>query len=201
MAIEYEVKFSITREQLSLLCREYGHHALTLQMETVYYDTPEGDLSSMHYTLRRREENGRSICTLKVPAPENGRLELETECSDIHKAIDTLCQLGAPENFPVLVSKGLIPVCGARFTRLAVDIFLPNTRVELALDSGVLLGGNESVALCEAEVEFKEGSLEEANRFAQELAQRYNLSLEPRSKFQRALALYRNQKGDCHGVF
>ena len=200
MAIEYEVKFAATPEQLSLLHREYGQYAQTLQMETVYYDTPEGGLSSLHYTLRRREENGRSICTLKVPAPEGGRLELETECSDIMKAIDTLCQLGAPENFSALVSKGLIPVCGARFTRQAIDISLPNARVELALDSGVLLGGSASVSLCEAEVEFKEGSLEEANCFAQELAQRYDLSLEPRSKFQRALALYRNQKGDCYGI-
>lgn len=192
VAIEYELKFRATAEVLQKLQNVYAQNAVTYQMETTYYDTPSGALSARHYTLRRRMENDLSVCTLKCPAPD-GRLELETRCGSIEEALPKLYQMGAPAELPELVQEGLIPVCGAKFARLAATLTLEECTVELALDQGVLTGGEQTVPLCEAEVELKSGNKDAATLFALELAQQYGLCMENRSKFRRALALYKGE--------
>ena len=61
--------------------------------------------------------------------------------------------------------------------------------VELALDRGILCGGKKEIPLCEVEVELKDGSKEAAAFFALELAKKYGLDPENKSKFRRALDL------------
>ena len=80
-------------------------------------------------------------------------------------------------------------VCGACFTRRAGNFTLRDCVLELALDSGVLLGGGKECPLCELEVEHKEGDRAAVDAFAQELADIYGLQPEVKSKFARALAL------------
>ena len=63
----------------------------------------------------------------------------------------------------------------------------------MALDQGELLGGSRREPLCEVEVELKTGSMEACDRFARELAVQFGLQPEPRSKFSRALALYKGE--------
>ena len=65
--------------------------------------------------------------------------------------------------------------------------------LELALDRGVLTGGGREIPLCEVEVELKSGSREAVLAFAKELAQRFDLAPETRSKFRRALALAKGE--------
>ena len=192
VAIEYELKFRASAAVLEQLQQLYAQNAMRYEMETTYYDTPSGALSARYYTLRRRMENDLSVCTLKCPAPD-GRLELETQCGNIEEALPQLYQMGAPEELPQLVQEGLIPVCGAKFTRLAATLTPAECTVELALDQGVLTGGSQTVPLCEVEVELKSGSKDAATLFALELAQKYGLCLENRSKFRRALALYKGE--------
>jgi inorganic triphosphatase YgiF len=60
---------------------------------------------------------------------------------------------------------------------------------ELALDSGVLLGGGREIPLCEAELELKSGSKDAMIHYAQILACRFKLVPERKSKFRRAAAL------------
>lgn len=193
MGIEYEVKFRATPATLQALIAEFGKDAQVYQMETTYYDTPSGALSALRYTLRRRMENEKSICTLKTPADNLGRKELEIECDNIENAINTLCQMGAPADFHTAVQEGLIPVCGAKFTRLAVPVSFGTARLELAMDQGQLSGGDRTVPLCEVEVELKDGNRDAVMLFAMELAARYPLQQETASKFRRALALYKGE--------
>ena len=61
--------------------------------------------------------------------------------------------------------------------------------VELALDQGVLTGGNRELPLLEVEVECKSGSERAAAAFAQALANKYGLQPEAASKYRRALDL------------
>jgi inorganic triphosphatase YgiF len=61
--------------------------------------------------------------------------------------------------------------------------------VEIALDLGVLRGGEKEIPLCEVEVELKSGSQDAAVAFAEALAEKYALVPEPKSKFARAAAL------------
>ena len=188
MGREFELKYRATEDQLLAIRDLYGAFQ-TIRMETTYYDTPGGTFSDLRWTLRRRMENGRSVCTLKVPLPDGSRGEWETECPDILAAIPELCKLGAPEVLPRMIGEGLIPSCGARFTRLARLLCDDSAVVELALDRGVLLGGGKELPFAEVEVEYKSGSQEAAVAFARALAHKFGLTPEARSKIARAQAL------------
>lgn len=194
MAIEYERKYQATRAQLEKIREDFTEPEQLFKMETTYYDTASGALSARHFTLRRRMENGRAVCTVKTPAQGNGRGEWEVEADRIEAAVPVLCKLGAPEELKTLVQEGLSPVCGARFQRIAKTLKMEDCTVELALDTGVLLGGGREVPLCEAEVELKEGTPEDADIFAGILAMKYGLVPESRSKFRRALALSKGEE-------
>ena len=161
-------------------------------METTYFDTPSGGLSARRFTLRTRLENGVSVCTLKTPAG-NARNEWEILCDDIRKAIPVFLEMGCPETLAQITEEGLIPICGARFTRIAKTVTLEGGTVELALDRGCLTGGGREVPLCEVEVELKSGSEAVCDRFAAALAAEFSLILEEKSKFRRALALYKGE--------
>lgn len=193
MGIEFELKFSATPENQLAIAQETGDAWHTIQMETTYYDTPDGALSKRHYTLRRRLENGLSVCTVKTPAGDLGRGEWETQCDAIEDAIEPLCLLGAPKNLLLLTMNGIVPICGARFTRQCCTLVLEDCTVELALDTGVLLGGSREMPLCEVEVELKEGDRDAATYFAKELSERFGLKPQHKSKFRRALDLYKGE--------
>ena len=195
MGIEYELKFRATGKVLAVIATEYSQYpSKQFHMETTYYDTPSGALSQLHYTLRRRMENDKSVCTLKTPATGLGRNEIELECGNIEDSIPALCAAGAPENFGTLVQEGILPVCSAKFHRTAITLTLENCTLELALDSGTLTGGNKTIPLCEVEVELKKGEPASADLFAKMLAIQYGLLPETHSKFRRALSLYKGEK-------
>ena len=144
----------------------------------------------MHrWTLRRRMENGVSVCTFKRPHKDGGRGEWEVECPNIMEGILALCKAGADEELLRVTAGGLMEVCGARFTRLAKTLEIPGGTVELALDQGVLLGKGKELPLAEIEVELKEGTDEAAVAFAKALAEEFSLVPEEKSKFVRAMAL------------
>lgn len=189
MGVEYELKFRATPEQQAAIREQIEGQEKEYDMATTYFDANDGGLSARHYTLRRRMENERSVCTLKAPIDEFGRGEWETECDCINAAIEKLCKLGAPTNLKKLTENGIKEVCGARFHRIAKTVILPEGTVELALDRGVLMGGGKELALCEVEVELKEGTPEMTHAYALLLAARYGLIPEKFSKFRRAMAL------------
>ena len=139
MGREFELKYAATEETQEKLAAAYGSFE-TFSMQTTYYDTPDGALSARHITLRRRLENGVSVCTLKTPTGGLGRGEWELECDCIENAIPELCKLSGWELAPLLAG-GVIAVCGARFTRRAFTVAPPQCTVEIALDRGVLYGG------------------------------------------------------------
>lgn len=193
MSIEFELKYNATPQILGAIDRTFREPAQTITMQTDYYDTPDGDLAARKITLRRRLENGVSVCTLKTPAIGGARGEYEGLWDSIAVAFPELCKLAnMPELLP-LQHKGLQCVCGARFTRSARQLVLPLCTVELALDQGFLTGGGRQVPLCEAEVELKSGSREAACAFAAQLAAVHGLQPEARSKFSRARALAKGE--------
>ena len=190
MGVEYELKYRANADCLESVFTTFPARWQTIAMETTYYDTPDHSLSEKKYMLRRRLENGTSVCTLKTPGKGAQRGEWEVECDSVTAAISELCKLGAPVDLPDLCAEGLIPICGARFTRRAGTFTLRDCVLELALDQGILFSGKKEVPLCEIEVELKSGSQEAVDAFARQLAEIYDLKPERKSKFARALALY-----------
>ena len=192
MGREFELKYAATAEAFAELLQRWDDFAV-ISMETTYYDTQSGALAARHITLRRRMENNISVCTVKTPISDLGRGEWELEWNDIQTAIPKLCKLMDSEELLSLTEGGVIPVCGARFTRRAKWLQLPDCEVEIALDEGVLLGGGREMPIREVEVELKEGSEAAAVAFAEELAEQFGLTVEKKSKFRRAQGLAKGE--------
>lgn len=188
MGREFELKYGADAAQLEAIREAYGDFT-EIRMETTYYDTFDGKLFNRRWTLRQRMENGRSVCTLKTPHEDGGRGEWEVEAPGLITGIPLLCRQGAPIDLMALTVNGIVPTCGARFTRLAKTVELPGCTVEIALDQGVLTGRGKEQPLCEVEVELKSGSQEAVVAFATNLAAQYALKTEPLSKFRRAMIL------------
>lgn len=189
MGAEYELKFRADGETQASVYTTFPARWETLTMETTYYDTPSGSLSAKRYMLRCRLENGVSVCTLKTAGEGNVRGEWEVKADSVAEAVSELCKLGCPADLADLAAEGLVPICGARFTRKAGILTFLDCAVELALDQGVLFAGSKEIPLCEIEVEQKSGSREAMDSFARQLADIYGLQPETKSKFDRALAL------------
>lgn len=188
MGREFELKFSATRAQQTAVLEKYGDFR-EISMETTYYDSLDRSLSRRHITLRRRMENGVSVCTVKLPLADGSRGEWELAWNDPATMVGELCKLGAPEELKLLTADGIFPICGARFLRRARELAIPGGVVELAVDRGVLLGGRRELPLQEIEVELKSGDDGAAEAFAQALAAEFGLQPESRSKFKRAQML------------
>lgn len=188
MGREFELKYAATEAVLAALAAQYGP-CREIRMESTYFDTPDGALSARHMTLRLRRENETQVCTLKTPLPDGSRGEWECPAADIQSGITALLALGAPQVLEALTAQGIVPVCGARFTRLAADLPTADGVAELALDRGMLLGGGKERTLCEVELELKSGSEEALLALAKSVAATYSLKAERGSKFRRALAL------------
>lgn len=188
MGTEFELKYVAEESAFEGLKGETNDWT-PYEMATTYYDTPTAELGKLRWTLRRRFENGVSVCTLKTPAGGHGRNEFELEWDDIHTAIPRLIEAGAPAVLQDYAAGGIEEVCAARFNRLAGKVVLPDAVVELALDKGVLIGGGREQPFVEVEIELKSGAEEAAVAYAQELALRYNMRPESKSKYKRALIL------------
>lgn len=189
MGSEFELKYRATQAKLEAIRKAVGGEFVAISMETTYYDTADALLSARKWTLRRRMENGEAVYTVKTPGADGSRGEWECRCEGLDTAVEMLCKLGAPEELMLLAQGGVIPVCGARFTRLARKLELPGGEAELALDSGVLLGGGQEQPFAEVEVEEKSGSREAVCGYARQLAQMFELEPEEQSKFRRAWLL------------
>lgn len=191
MGVEFELKYRCDADQLAALAGSFPGPWQTYAMQTTYYDTPQRLLGSKAMTARCRLENGEAVCTVKTPEVDGARGEWDCRCDDIQAALPELCKLGAPD---FLLKLGQLEVvCGARFTRRAAMVVTEDFTAELALDSGVLLGGGREVPLCEAELELKSGSKDAMIIYAQVLAHQFKLVPERKSKFRRAAELAQAQ--------
>lgn len=184
MATEFELKYCCTPEDQARIQAAFPGEWTETPMATTYFDTPDGQLSLRRWTLRHRREGDRDICTLKTPGRDNVRGEWETECADLPAALPTL-----EADSGCALPRQLVPVCGARFTRLTQLLELEGCTAELALDCGVLTAGAREMALCECELELKAGAAEALTAFAADFQEKFVLTPEPKSKFARAKAL------------
>ena len=188
MGKEFELKYQADAGKLAAIREKYGEFT-PISMETTYYDTPDLKLAFHRWTLRRRLENGVSVCTFKTPEENGVRGEWEVESENIMSAVMALCQKGAPWELMRATAGGVQAMCGARFTRLAAPVELPGCTIELALDAGHFLGRGREEPFFEVEVELKDGSREAAEAFARTLAEEFGLIPEKKSKFVRAMAM------------
>ena len=175
-----------SRMVMEKLCAPYAY----IRMRTTYYDTEDGFLAQRRWMLRLRTEDGRSVVTMKTPGEGHTRGEWEVESEYLDEALPALAKLGAPEAIGRLDAEALLPVCGAKFTRITAPLRLSEkTSCTLCGDLGELTGGGKKELLCELELELQAGEEADGQEFAKTLAERFHLHEQPRSKLQRARAL------------
>ncbi len=188
MGREFEIKYRAEADVLRTLAEKYAPME-KIHMETAYFDTPNSALHRRKWMLRLRQENGKSVCTLKIPLPDGSRGEWETAEADLSLALTKLMAQGCPGELALLAKEGLTQRCAARFTRLVKRLPAGDSTVELALDQGQLLAGEKSLPISEVEIELKEGREEDCAAFGSHLAACFHLEPEPQSKAQRVFAL------------
>ena len=191
MASEFELKYRADGDIQARIRADYPGAWREIPMTTTYYDTADGALSANHWTLRHRREGDRDVCTLKTPGIGHVRGEWEWDSPAITQALLPLSRMSGSLELLELASRGLVAVCGARFTRFALDIEGENFAAELALDAGILHSGSREIPLCEVELELKSGDRDAMEAYCAAFAEKYALELEPRSKYARAKALSR----------
>lgn len=190
MGKEFELKYAVSSaEVLAEIEKFLQGEALVQEMSAVYYDTADSALSSRKWTLRLRKENGDSVVTFKTAGDGKTRGEWEYAADSIDFAAETLADLGAPQELTEILAQGVLPICGAEFVRRAIVKEQNGTVLEVALDYGRLFRGNREMPICELEVELKQGEETVAVAFALQLAERFGLQEESRSKFVRAVNL------------
>ena len=119
-----------------------------IRMQTTYYDTEDGLLEKNRWMLRLRTENERSAVTMKTPGEGHTRGEWEVESEYLDEALPALAKLGAPEAIGRLDAEALLPVCGAKFTRITAPLQLSEkTSCTLCGDLGELTGGGFCASL------------------------------------------------------
>ena len=114
-----------------------------VEMETVYYDTPDQALAARHWTLRVRQENGRPVLTVK-PQVLAGHGGMGAARRGTGRPVQ-IADAGRAMGSHVFAAGPLLPRCGARFRRLRLLACLPDAVAELALDQGVLTGGGRDL--------------------------------------------------------
>lgn len=171
-----------------------------IAMHATYYDTVDGDVLALRGGLRRREENGLSVCSLKLEVEVSDgkatREEYEVSCDDIRQALELLPEAGAPRDVcEMLAEKELKVNCETEFDRRAFSLAVGAQgaadafEAELAFDEGVLRRDGREQDFREMELEHKDGSLDAFNAFALDIQDTAHLTPQPLSKLARAMSV------------
>lgn len=171
-----------------------------IAMHATYYDTVDGDVLALRGGLRRREENGLSVCSLKLEVEVSDgkatREEYEVACDDIRQALELLPEAGAPRDVcEMLAGKELKVNCETEFDRRAFSLAVGAQgaadafEAELAFDEGVLRRDGREQEFREMELEHKDGSLDVFNAFALDIQDTAHLTPQPLSKLARAMSV------------
>lgn len=171
-----------------------------IAMHATYYDTVDGDVLALRGGLRRREENGLSVCSLKLEVEVSDgkatREEYEVACDDIRQALELLPEAGAPRDVcEMLAGKELKVSCETEFDRRAFSLAVGAQgaadafEAELAFDEGVLRRDGCEREFREMELEHKDGTLDAFNAFALDIQDTAHLTPQPLSKLARAMSV------------
>lgn len=177
---------------LCAFVRGQGQANEPLEMEAVYFDTPQADLRCAHLAYRLRREGVQWIATLKGGGSSAGGLHRRSEWNrpaagaqpDLTQFADVLeARLARME------ACSLHPIVRTAFVRETVLLECGGARIEAALDRGAIEAAGRSAPILELELELKCGGTADVLEFGAQLARRFPLVLESRSKFLRGLLL------------
>ena len=198
--MEQEYKWTINEKKIkNILDSEFVSIYIIsegkIDMEATYYDDIYGTIKKMCGALRRRKQNEKYICCLKIEQKSNNnckkRKEYELEENNIYKALEKFPDIGAPKELCEKIRKEeLIQLCTLKFYRSAYKLKIKgNCIVELSFDKGEMIRGEKKQEFMEMELEFKSGNENEFHTYANMLESKFDLRIQPLSKIARAMKL------------
>ena len=170
MATEIELKLDISAELIPLLTNHpllAGIEPSVALLENIYYDTDDQQLKIHKMGLRTRFDGNNWQQTLKSAGQTvdglHVRDEWETPIDNDQLMLEKLVSAGANDRTLQWLDKlTLKPAFITRFERqcwLLTGNNLGTDRVELVLDQGEVLAGDQTSPLCEIELELKQGDV------------------------------------------
>ena len=172
-----------------------GAKSTRKQLDNIYFDTPAFDLAQAKISLRLRKDGRRWLQTVKsggsATAGLHQRQELEFPVA--RQALDWAPLAGTPFADQLAPFQSTVAAqFRTRFDRQLWRLRGPNgAEIELAIDQGHILAGQQQQDLCEVELELKSGPVGDLFTTALALSARHPLVLDNRSKAQRGNALAR----------
>jgi inorganic triphosphatase YgiF len=203
--LEIELKFRIAPRLAGQLWNCTALRALSIaapgvqRFNAVYYDTPDSKFRRSGTAVRVRRESRKWIMAVKWGATAAGGLhrreELETEVAGpaLDRAVLERAGLGEAHSD----HRAIQSIFATRFRRQRVLIEPePGTRIELALDRGWIVAGEQRARLSEVELELKAGEQRALFAIARQLLDEVPLRLEPATKSARGYRLAAGLAGE-----
>ncbi|MEP7101148.1 MAG: CHAD domain-containing protein [Burkholderiales bacterium] len=178
-----------------------------MRLQAAYHDTADRALAAARLALRLRREGRQWVQTLKG-ATDDGMTRLEHNlprgAAAAMPAIDPALHAGTPAGERLAAVLAATPGSALQ-TLYRTDIHrrtralrvrangAPASRVELAFDSGRIVAGDASIAVCELEIELLAGSPRAVIATARAWLPRFGLWLDGRSKAERGDLLARGE--------
>jgi inorganic triphosphatase YgiF len=178
--VELEVKLTIEPQALAaafdFLAALPGARVETpVQLRNIYFDTPDFALNHQRMALRVRQKGARFIQTLKTQGEfvDGGHRRMEWEWTVETAELDTALLAETPLAHQAALGR-LQPAFETNFQRQVLMVTVPgvdgNALVEVAIDQGRILSGDQARNLCEIEFELKSGDPGVLRTMAVELA-------------------------------
>ncbi|MCI8608556.1 MAG: CYTH domain-containing protein [Firmicutes bacterium] len=169
----------------------------TIQMEAIYYDTIYRGLQAKEVAFRIRREDQRMVATLKWGGSSEEGLHVRGE---LNVPVDQeFCQAPTIEIFKgsaiyheiqaSVADQPLIPVMEMDFIRKQIQVDTGKSISVISYDEGEIRTESGRAPISELEVELYSGSQEDMVELGRELAAKYNLKEENKSKYQLGLEL------------
>ena len=198
--MEIEAKYTISDAEFAILQKvnalgDYKLEPIEEQHLTDHYmDTTNRDIWQGGYACRIREKNGEWLLTVKGRGNAEGAIHQREEYE-----IEVLPGM-PPQQWPdstardlvfsLTHSRPMVELCVIRQRRTLRLVCQGQRRVgELSLDLVETEAGSQHKITYEVEIELKQDGTLKDLRMLGEILQGYGLQPEPRSKFERALAL------------
>ena len=168
MADEVELKLTVAPERasavrrLALIRRLAEKRAVTRQLSTIYFDTPDQALAKRGIVLRIRSIGRRRVQTIKLPGEGLGGLqvlrELETTIAGDRPELDRIADLRLRRLFAdKAMTRRLVPIFATEFRRTVWRLRFNESVIELALDQGDIKAKSARLPISEIELELRTG--------------------------------------------
>lgn len=201
MGMEFEIKLWLPlriknrrleqafAETEGVCCGPWSDH----MQENTYFDSDDGAVRRARIALRHRRVDGRHVATVKTAAPGGARYEWEREF-DGQSLRQVLGEMELSVCLPPIedICAGRtrpVPIAGTDYLRRRCELSYRGTRVEAAIDRGVLCREEHRRRFAELELELLSGDEEHVKELAEIIRQRLGLRYELRGKLNRAMRL------------